>query len=138
MTRVQDQAAYHWPNVFNSPMEVSGAGEANVSVTDEQALSDAVSDPGRWRSRGSSSESPGSDGPGSASRSRRRRGRHRSAPARSGGGTQRLGCANVDCGQVFVGKNAKKDLRHHFHVESEACRPREGQCSYYVMWVVAV
>ena len=75
MTRVQDQAANHWPNVFNSPMEVSGDGEANVSVTDEQAFSDAVSDRGRWRSSGSSSGSPGSDGPGSAPRSRRHRGR---------------------------------------------------------------
>ena len=50
-------------------MEVSGDGEANVSVTDEQAFSDAVSDRGRWRSSGRSSGSPGADGPGSASRS---------------------------------------------------------------------
>ena len=39
-----------------------------MSVTDEQAFSEAVSDPGRWRSSGGSIGSPGSDGPGSASR----------------------------------------------------------------------
>ena len=111
--------------------------EANVSVTDEQAFSTAVSDPGRWRSRGSSSERSGSDGPGSASRSRRRRGRPRLPHARPVGAPQRFGCANIECGQVFVGKNAKKDLRYHFQVESEACRPREGQYNYYTscgMW----
>ena len=60
LNRVQDQAANHWPKVFNSPMVASGDEEANVSVTDEQAFTDAVSDHGRWRSSGSSSGSPGS------------------------------------------------------------------------------
>ena len=115
-----------------------GVEEVDVSDEDEARFTDAVRNRERW---GASQSSSGSSSPGSMERSVTREltvQEHRSAPhrrstrpARAPANHPRLCCANHQCGKIFEGKKAKGELRYHFEVESEVCRPCEANYDHY-------